>query len=108
MQNVVITKESVKPYVEGEKYNKEDEIRRVKRIRLLVFLAFKTKIVILRYVYYPDDYYVNYWLGDSIDFSENSKDIIVLDVIDPANKNALEFLSIKDLRVNGNYMYVVD
>ena len=108
MQDVVISQDEVKPFEEGVTYKDEDEIRKVKRIKLMLFLAFKTKIVILRYIYYPDDYYVNYWLGDTIDFSEGSKDIIVLDVVDPSNKNSLEFLSIKDVRVNGNYMYIVD
>jgi hypothetical protein len=68
------------------------ELRIVKRIRLLIFLAFNNKIVILRYIYYPDDYYVNSWLGGSIDFNDGSRDLIVLDVVDPSNKNSLEFL----------------
>jgi hypothetical protein len=51
---------------------------------------------------------VNQWLGDNIDFTENSKDIIVLDTVDPSNKNSLTFLELKDLRVRGNYLYMVD
>jgi hypothetical protein len=71
-------------------------------------LAFKTKICILRYVYYPDDFYVNEWLGGNIDFTETTKDILTLENVDPANKNSINFLQIKDIRVSGNYLYVVD
>jgi hypothetical protein len=31
-----------------------------------------------------------------------------METVDPANKNSINFLSIKDIRVNGNYLYVVD
>ena len=71
-------------------------------------MVFKTKIVIVRYIYYPDDFYCNYWLGDNIDFTDNSRDLIILDTVDPTNKNSLEFLQLRDIRVHGNYMYVVD
>jgi hypothetical protein len=74
----------------------------------MIFLAFKTKVVIMRYVYYPDDFYVNQWLGGEIDFTEFSKDILTLTTVDPANKNSLNFLELKDIRVRGNYMYLVD
>ena len=74
----------------------------------MLFLAFKNKIVIIRYVYYPDDFYVNAWLGSSIDFTDSSNDVITLEIVEPSNCNSLEFLQIKDIRVHGNYMYVVD
>ena len=73
-----------------------------------MFLAFKDKIVVIRYIYYPDDFYANLWLGSKIDFSDASNDILVLDVVDPSNSNSLQFLQLKDLRVRGNYLYVVD
>ena len=107
-QKIVVSENSVRPYKENELITNDMELRTVKRIRLLIFLAFNNKIVILRYIYYPDDYYVNSWLGGSIDFNDGSRDLIVLDVVDPSNKNSLEFLQIKDVRVKGNYMYVVD
>jgi hypothetical protein len=62
----------------------------------------------MRYVYYPDDFYVNEWLGGNIDFTEDSKDILTLDHVDPANKNSINFLEISDIRIRGNYLYVVD
>lgn len=117
-QKIVVSETSVKALTEdyklanGEENEYEllegEEIRTVKRVRVLMFLAFKKKIVVLRYIYYPDDFYVNYWLGSDINFNDDSLDIIELDVVDPSNKNSLEFLQIKDVRVNGNYMYVVD
>lgn len=107
-QKIVVTQTEVRPYVDDEELTSDMELRIVKRIRLLIFMAFKNKIVILRYIYYPDDFYVNSWLGGSINFNEGTRDLITLDVVDPSNKNSLEFLQIKDVRVNGNYMYVVD
>lgn len=62
----------------------------------------------MRYVYYPNDFYCNQWLSEDISFKEDSRDIIVLDTVDPSNKNSLNFLGIKDIRVHGNYMYLVD
>ena len=73
-----------------------------------MFLAFKDKIVIIRYVYYPNDFYVNKFLGKTLDFTDDSNDIITIDCVDPSNKNSLKFLHLKDLRVRGNYLYAVD
>ena len=73
-----------------------------------MFIAFKNKILILRYIYYPEDFYVNYWLGSDINFNDDSLDYIVIDTVEPANKNSLSFLQLRDVRVRGNYMYVVD
>lgn len=108
MQEIVITESGVKEYKDDYKLKDGEEKIKVKRIRLLFFIAFKDKIVIIRYVYYPDDFYANYWLGSSIDFLEGTRDLIVLDCVDPSNKNSLSYLSLKDIRVYGNYMYVVD
>jgi hypothetical protein len=108
MQKIVITPTEVKEYIEGQNITSEMEVRSVKRIRVLIALAFETKILILRYIYYPEDFYVNAWLGDDLNFNDNSRDFIELSVIDPSNKNSLEFLKLRDIRINGNYMYVVD
>ena len=108
MQKIVITPTEVKEYIEGQNITPEMEVRSVKRIRVLIALAFETKILILRYIYYPEDFYVNAWLGDDLNFNDNSRDYIELSVIDPSNKNSLEFLKLRDIRINGNYMYVVD
>lgn len=106
--NIVVNNSGVKSYYEGDILNDGDEVRTVKRIRMLIFIAMKTKVVVMRYVYYPDDFYCNNWLGEDISFNDDSKDIIVLDTVDPANKNSLNFLGIKDIRVHGNYLYLVD
>jgi hypothetical protein len=92
MHKIVISPTDVKEYVEGQNITSDMEVRSVKRIRILIALAFATKIVILRYIYYPEDFYVNAWLGDDLNFNENSRDFIELSVIDPSNKNSLEFL----------------
>jgi hypothetical protein len=103
----VLEKEKIRPLAVGENPNDFETVR-VKRIRLIIFLAFKDKISILRYIYYPDDFYVNEWLGGGIDFTENSLDVLNFSTINPANRNSINFLKIKDIRVRGNYLYVVD
>lgn len=108
MQDIIVGEDSVRARKTAEVPSDKEEVRQVKRIKLIIFFAFKTKIVIMRYTYYPDDFYCNQWLGDNIDFTQNTKDLIVLDTVDPANKNSLNFLQLKDIRVRGNYMYVVD
>lgn len=104
MQDIVITDDEVKEYKDGM----TGERKKVKRVRLLLFLLFKTKLVILRYVYYPDDFYANYWLGSDINFQKGSYDLIEFENVDPANKNSLHFLQLSDVRIHGNYMYLVD
>lgn len=79
-----------------------------KRVKLLIFLLFKTKLVVLRYIYYPDNFASNAKHGMDIDFRRNSKDILVLDRVDANNKNSLKFLSLKDICVRGNYLFLVD
>ena len=108
MQDILINQQGVRARGIGQQPLQTDQVRSVKRIRLMIFLAFKDKIVIIRYVYYPDDFYVNQWLGGTIDFNQGSTDIITLKTVDPANKNSLQFLKLKDIRVRGNYLYVVD
>lgn len=108
MQDILVSDTGIKPRYTGENPKKGEELRTVKRIRLLIFLAFKTKVIVMRYVYYPEDFYVNEALGGGIDFRETSNDIISLETVDPANKNSLKFLGLSDIRVRGNYLYLVD
>ena len=105
-QKIVITEDEVREY--NEKTDTKVKPIIVKRVRMLIALAMKDKIVIIRYVYYPEDFYVNGWLGQSVNFNEGSRDIIVIDCVDPSNKNSLSFLQLKGLCIRGNYMYVVD
>lgn len=108
MQDIIVSSQGIRERKVAQSPAKNQEVRQVKRIKLIIFFLFKTKVVIMRYTYYPDDFYCNQWLGDNIDFTENTKDLIVLDTVDPSNKNSLNFLQLKDIRVRGNYMYVVD
>lgn len=108
MQDILVNEQGVRARGIGESPLANDQLRTVKRIRLMIFLAFKDKITILRYVYYPQDFYVNEWLSSKIDFSEGSTDILNITTVDPANKNSINFLGIKDIRIRGNYLYVVD
>lgn len=108
MQDIIISNDGIKPRYVQEEVKEGEELRTVKRIRMLIFIALKTKVIVMRYIYYPNDFYCNQWLTEDISFNEGSKDIIVLDTVDPANKNSLNFLGLKDIRVHGNYMYLVD
>lgn len=108
MQEIIVSSDGIKPRYVQEDLKEGEEVRKVKRVRMLMFIAFKTKVVVMRYIYYPDDFYCNKWLGEDISFKDDSKDIIVLETVDPANKNSLNFLGIKDIRVYNNYMYLVD
>lgn len=108
MQDVIIGQDSVRARKIKEQPKDGQTIRKVKRIKLIIFMCFKDKVVVMRYVYYPDDFYANTWLGDGLDFTDGTKDLLILDTVDPANKNSLSFLQIKDIRVKGNYMYLVD
>ena len=108
MQEIVINSEGIKPRYSTDEIKKGDEVKVVKRVRALIFIAFKTKVVVIRYVYYPDDFYCNQWLGEDISWNDGTKDIITLETVDPSNKNSLQFLGLKDIRIKGNYMYLVD
>ena len=108
MQKIGISESGVRGLTEYDELKDGQQQKTVKRIRLLIFLAFKTKISVIRYIYYPDDFYVNNWLGGSIDFNQGTNDVINLTTVDPSNKNSVTFLGIKDIRVRGNYLYVVD
>ena len=87
-----------------------------RKLYIIVFLAFKNKVVLFKYVYYQDDKEYRqtaptderYEKGGEVNFNEGSSDVLVLNTIDPSNKNALKFLSLKCIKLNGNYMYLVD
>lgn len=73
-------------------------------LHLMIFLVFKTKVVIFRYNYYqgmPNK-------SPDINFNPGSPDILVLDSVDPATKNSISFLGLIDMELHGNYMYLVD
>ena len=46
-----------------------------KRIKLLIFLLFKTKLVVMRYIYYPENFEANNLYGGNINFRDGSKEI---------------------------------
>lgn len=82
---------------------------------VLLFLAFPQKLVIMRMVYYPND--VDFQKNTSteseifFDFNnenENDKNILILQQIDSVNKNSLKFLSIRDVRIHKNQLYLTD
>lgn len=82
-----------------------------KRVKLILFLAFKTKIVVCRFILYPDNFQAQQSDDEYsyLDFrDENSKDILVIDTIDPANLSSLKFLDLSDMRVKGHHLYCVD
>jgi hypothetical protein len=69
MQDIIVGEDSIRARKTGEAPKEKEEVRQVKRIKLIIFFTFKTKVVIMRYTYYPDDFYCNQWLGDNIDFT---------------------------------------
>lgn len=84
-----------------------------RRLELMVFFLFVDKLVIFPYEYYQEDEETTkISMDDSryreINFNKGSGDIIVLDNIDPNNKNSLKFLGLKDIKLHGNYMYLID
>lgn len=110
-------KGSTSPYNFNDIVNGECTISKVgidsdgdKRVKLLLFLAFKEKLVVMRYIFYPDNFAKNDQKGvyDEINFNGDTHDILTMETIDPSNKNSLNFLEIADLKVHGNYLYVVD
>lgn len=82
-------------------------------LHLMIFFLFSDKLVIFPYIYYQEDQESNKVTVDDhrypeINFNEGSTDILVLNSIDPSNKNSLKFLGLKDIELHGNYMYLVD
>lgn len=65
MQEIVINSLTgkIKAYDSFDVLEDGDEVKTVKRVRLLLFIAFKTKVVVISYVFYPEDYKCNLALG---------------------------------------------
>lgn len=82
-----------------------------KRVKLLIFLAFKTKLVIIRYNYYPENFQKNIDKNVGIDFKlvdDQSENVMSISNSDPNRVNSIEFMGLNDVRVKGNYLYLVD
>lgn len=88
-----------------------------RKLHLMIFLVFKDKVVIFKYIYRQYDNPVeqieavnpDYDNAEGeVNFNEGSNDILVLDKVDPSNRNSLKFLNLKDIELHGNYMYLVD
>lgn len=71
---------------------------------LLVALVFKTKVVLAKLLY---DVSRNE-LKTELDFSDNSSNTLILDTLDPHNKNSLRFLNILDVKFHDNEMFLLD
>lgn len=71
---------------------------------LLAALVFKTKVVLAKLLY---DVTANE-LKTELDFSDNSSNTLILDTLDPHNKNSLRFLNIVDVKFHDNEMFLLD
>lgn len=85
----------------------------VRKLHLMIFFVFKTKVLIFKTIYYQgtekfDEETLKKFQAPDINFNEGSKDILVIDTINPANKNSVNFIGLKDIKLHGNYMYLVD
>lgn len=87
---------------------KIEDVGGVKKVNLLIFLLFKTKLVIFQYPLFIKDNKIVQAEYPEVDFSEGSGEVLVLDRTDTFNKSSLEFLGLKDIEIHGNYMYLVD
>lgn len=103
--------------------------------KLLLVLGFKDKIVFVRTLHSPDNVHLDTDFGENINFIENwrppkvedeeekkeekekekeeeeksrNRDIIVLNRIEPLNKNSVKFLNVQDVKIEGDYLFVVD
>lgn len=89
-----------------------------RKLHLIVLLVFKDKVVLFKYVYFQDDKDVSQKTATDarydetehgeVDFNEGTTDLLVLETVDPSNKNSMKFLSLRDVELNSNYMYLVD
>lgn len=87
---------------------KIEDVGGVKKVNLLIFLLFKTKLVIFQYPLFIKDNKIVQAEYPEVDFSEGSGEVLVLNRTDTFNKSSLEFLGLKDIEIHGNYMYLVD
>ena len=79
-----------------------------KAVDLLIFLAFKKKLVIIKYTYYPENFNKNLIKDAAINFNKDTTNVLTIEQSDPNRINSIEFLGLKDVRINGNYLYLVD
>lgn len=84
-----------------------------KFVKLMFFLLFSTKLVIFQQKYYPneEDFSKNFESLSFVDFNKltgDNKNVLILDKVDPASKNSLNFLDLQDMRIKDNYLYLVD
>lgn len=79
-----------------------------KAVDLLIFLAFKKKLAIIKYKYYPENFNRNLIRDVAINFNKDTTNVITIEQSDPNRINSIEFLGLKDVRINGNYLYLVD
>lgn len=72
-----------------------------KKVFLLLFFAFQSKIVIVQHVYYPENF-------DKNTTQLNFDKAFIINKVDVNKTNSIEYLLIKDIKVKNNYLYVVD
>ena len=87
---------------------KIEDVGGIKKVHLLIFLLFKTKLVVFQYPLFIKDNKIAQGEYPEVNFSEGTGDILILDRTDPFNKSSLAFLGLKDIEIHGNYMYLVD
>lgn len=77
------------------------------KLNLLLLLTFKTKIAFVRFVYEVDaqEQDANQCF---LDFTPDSYNTIVLELVDPHNKNSLKFMDLVDAKIQGNQLFVLD
>lgn len=78
-----------------------------KYAKVLVFLLFKTKILIFELKHYITNQSLNYTIGDSLDLC-NAENYLEINSLDPSNKNSLQFKSLRGIKRQKNMLYVTD
>jgi hypothetical protein len=71
------------------------------KVTLLIFLGINGQIKIIKHDYHPHDIDKT---GDKIDLNTS----LTIDKVDISKGNSISYLNIKDLKIKGNYLYVVD
>lgn len=74
---------------------------------LLLFILFKTKLIIIKVNYNLTDNSKNVGEGCNIDF-KNKTNILEITEVDTNSENSLKFLNLKDIEIYDNYMFLVD
>ena len=78
-----------------------------KYAKLLVFLLFKTKVVIFELKHYIDNESLNISLGEPLELC-NPEKYIEIRSVDPSNKNSLTFKNLRGIKRYGNMLYISD